>query len=68
MVGGAPTTPVDLYAAGHLDVLFDLAAGQRSPEAAMDAADPRWRDKYRSDWEVGTAEDGQPYIRLKPGR
>jgi hypothetical protein len=68
IVGGAPTTPIDLYAAGHLDGVFDLAAGQCSPEAALDTADQGWREKYRSDWEIDTAEDGQPYIRPKPGR
>jgi hypothetical protein len=68
IVGDAPTTPADLYAAGHLDVVFDFAARQCSPEAALDAGDPVWRTKYLSDWEVGTAEDGQPYVRPKPGR
>ena len=68
IVGDAPTTPIELYAAGHLDVMFDLAADQCSPEAALDAAIPDWRERYRSDWEVGTAEDGQPFIRPNPGR
>lgn len=68
IVGGAPTTPIDLYAVGHLDVVYDLAAEQCSPEAVLDTAEPGWREKYRSDWKVGTAEDGQPYIRPKTGR
>ncbi|MDQ6840194.1 MAG: helix-turn-helix domain-containing protein [Actinomycetota bacterium] len=68
IIGAAPITPVDLYAAGHLDVVFDLAAEQCSPEEALDATNPGWRETYRSDWEVGMAEDGQPYIRPKPGR
>ena len=66
IVAGAPTTRIDLYAAGLLEIVFDLAAGKCSPEAAMDAADPGWRDRYRSDWEVVDGEDGQPVIRHKP--
>lgn len=64
----APTTSIDLYAAGHLDVVYDLAAGHCSPEDALDATDSGWREKYRSDWEVATAADNQPYIRPKNGR
>lgn len=63
--GDAPITPIDLYAADHLDTVFDLAAEHFTPEDALDQAVPGWRDKYRSDWEVDTADDGQPYIRLK---
>ena len=63
--GDAPTTSIDLYAAGQLNVVFDLATGNYSPEAALDIAEPGWRERYRSEWEVGTAEDGQPYIRPK---
>jgi transcriptional regulator with XRE-family HTH domain len=68
IVSDAPTTRVDLYAAGRLEVVFDLAANKCTPEAAMDSAEPGWRDRYRSDWEVADAEDGQPVIRRKPGR
>lgn len=63
--GQAQTTPIDLYAADHLDTVFDLASEHCTPEEALDQAEPGWRDKHRSDWEVGTADDGQPYIRLK---
>ena len=63
--GDAPTTPIDLYAAGYLDTIFDLASEHCTPEEALDQAEPGWREKYRSDWEVGTAEDGEPYIRLR---
>lgn len=66
VVEGAPTTRIDLYAAGHLDVVLDLATQHCTPEAAMDAAEPGWRDRYRSDWETAIGADGQPYIRLKP--
>ncbi len=55
----APTTPIDLYAAGHLDAAFDLASEHLTPEGVLDQTEPGWRDKYRSDWEVDTADDGQ---------
>jgi hypothetical protein len=48
-----------------LDIVFDLAAGNRAPEAALDIAEPGWRERYRSDWDVAMAKDGQPYIRSK---
>jgi hypothetical protein len=64
----APTTAIDLYAAGHVDIAFDLATGNRSSDSALDAVAPNWRERYRSEWEVGTAEDGQPYIRPKTGQ
>lgn len=54
---GAPTTGIDLYAAGNLDILYDLAAEHCSPEEALDAYEPGWREKHRSDWEVAMAED-----------
>src|ERR1700728_1586662 len=63
--GDAPTTPCDVFAAGYLDTIFDLASEHCTPEEALDQAEPGWREKSRSDWEVGTAEDGEPYIRLR---
>jgi hypothetical protein len=66
--GSAPTTAIDLYAAGQLNIVFDLATGNTAPEAALDLTDPGWRERYRSDWEVATADDGQPYLRPKTAR
>jgi len=65
---GAPTTRIDLFASGQLDVVFDLATQNCTPEAAMDVAEPGWRERYKSDWEVAAAPDGQPYIGVKPDR
>ncbi len=63
----APVTPIDLYASGHLSVVHDLAAGHRTSDAALDEVAPGWRERYRTAWEVSTADDGQPYIRLNDG-
>lgn len=68
IVGDAPLTPIDLYAAGQLEVIHDLAAEKITPEAALDAADPDWRNRYRSEWEVATGEDGERFVRPKTRR
>lgn len=68
IVGAAPLTPIDLYEAGNLNVVYKLAADKITPEAALDEIDPQWRERYRSDWEVATADDGERYIRLKTER
>jgi hypothetical protein len=60
--GGAPTTSVDLYAEGQLSILFEFATGHVGPEAALDAAQPGWRERFRSDWRVVVDEDGERYI------
>ncbi len=65
---GVPTSRIDLYAIGHLDVVFDLATGNCSPEEALDIIEPGWRGRERSEWEVATADDGQPYIRSHADR
>lgn len=62
ITAGAPTTSIDLYAEGHLGVLFEFATGHRSPEATLDAAQPGWRDRFRSDWQVLVDEDGEHYV------
>jgi hypothetical protein len=61
----APTTALDLYADGHYQVIFDLATGNITPDTALDSVQPDWRERFRSDWEVGVADDGEPYIRPK---
>jgi hypothetical protein len=47
--GGAPTTSIDPYAEGQLSVLFDFATGPTGPEAALDVAQPGWRERFCSD-------------------
>lgn len=54
----APVTPIDLYAAGRADLVFDYASEHPDPERLMDEFDPQWREHYRSDFDVVTASDG----------
>lgn len=67
VTGSAPVTKIDLYAAGQLDVIFDLASSHCTPEQALDTAEPNWRERYRSDWEVAVGDDGERYIRPTTG-
>ena len=58
----APTTSIDLYIDGQLAVVFDFATGHLGPDAALDLAQPGWRERFHSDWQVVVGEDGQRYI------
>jgi transcriptional regulator with XRE-family HTH domain len=59
----APLTGIDLYTQGQLLTIFDLASEHITPDQALDTADPGWRERYQSDFEVFRAGDGQPAIR-----
>lgn len=63
IAGGVPLNGIDLYSEGHLVTIFDLASEHITPDQALDQADPGWRDRYHSDYEVFRAGDGQPAIR-----
>jgi hypothetical protein len=58
-------TPLDLYAEGRMEILFDHASGHSDPQQLLDAYDPAWRDHFRSDFEVVKAADGEMAIRPK---
>lgn len=60
---GAPLTAIDLAAAGRLPDIVDVAASHSTGEAVLDLWQPGWRDKFRSEYEVFEAADGQPGIR-----
>jgi hypothetical protein len=63
LVPGPPLTGVDLAASGRLTDLMDLAAQQARPEDVLDNWQPGWRERYRSDFEVFHAPDGELGIR-----
>ncbi|MGH3870042.1 MAG: hypothetical protein ACRDSR_00765 [Pseudonocardiaceae bacterium] len=62
---GVPVTPVDLWARGRSDLVLDFASGHTDSEQLLTNGDPQWRDRYRSDFEVFHAADGQRSIRPK---
>lgn len=65
LVRGVPVTPIDLYAADQVPIVFDFASGHSDPEALLTEFDPAWRERYRSDFEVFEAGDGNLSIRPK---
>ncbi len=60
-----PLTPIDLYVEGRLDVLLDHASGHSDPEQLLSSYDPAWRERFRSEFEVFKAADGELAIRPK---
>ena len=65
LVASAPVTPLDLYAAERVDLVFEFASGHADPEALLAEFDPDWRERYRSGFEVFQASDGQRSIQMK---
>jgi len=66
---GAPIRPMDLYAAGRVDLLLDWASRTvQEPAALLSAFDPGWRERYHSEYEVFEAADGDLAIRAKEHR
>jgi len=65
----APIRPMDLYAAGRVDLVLDWASRTvHDPAALLSAFDPDWRERYHSDFEVFQAADGDLAIRAKGHR
>ncbi|MDO4259277.1 MAG: hypothetical protein Q4C87_07135 [Actinomycetaceae bacterium] len=61
----APVTPIILYAAQRVDLIFEFASGHVDPEALLSEFEPDWRERYRSDFELFEAGNGLRSIRLK---
>ncbi len=62
IVVGYPITPLDLYAAGLVHLVFQLASGNADAEAVLTAFDADWRQTYRSEFEVFEV-DGERALR-----
>lgn len=58
-----PVTGIDLGADGRFEDLLDLAAGHATPEDVLNRWQPNWRERYRSEFEVFEATDGELGIR-----
>jgi len=66
LVSGVPVTGLDLLAEDRIDLLLRWAAhAEANPEDLLEEFDPTLRDKYTSEYEVFTAEDGLPGIRFR---
>ena len=70
LVPDAPVTAIDLAAAGRLQEVVEIAAGHSTGEEVLDRLQPGWRERYRSDFEVFEAPDGElgtrPVTRERP--
>lgn len=64
LVPSAPITGIDMVADGHYAEVFDLAAEHTTAEDVLDQYRPDWRERYRSDFEVFEAPDGELGIRF----
>jgi DNA-binding transcriptional regulator YiaG len=60
-----PVTPLDLYASGQHRLVFEYSSGHLDPEQVLTEFNPGWRERYRSDFEVYRAGDGELSIRPK---
>lgn len=65
LLQGVPVTPIDLWAAGRKELVFEHASQHSDPESTLTAFDTDWRETYRSDFEVYTDIDGKRSIRPK---
>ncbi|MCX5601603.1 hypothetical protein OOK29_25975 [Streptomyces phaeochromogenes] len=61
----APVTPIDLHADGWTDLVLEHASGHGDVEQILTTYDPKWRERFRSDFEVYTDVDGGMSIRPK---
>lgn len=64
IVQSAPLTKIDLAIAHRYQDIADLASSQRSGEQVLDDWRPDWRERYRSQFEVFEASDGELSIRF----
>jgi hypothetical protein len=70
LASAAPVTAIDLAAAGLFQEVIEIAAYHSTGEDVLDRAQPGWRERYRSDYEVFEAPDGElgtrPVTRKRP--
>ncbi len=65
VVDGYTVRHIDLYEGGRPILLLDIADMRLSEEEALEQFDPAWRERYRSEFEVFEAGDGNMSIRKK---
>ncbi len=65
VVDGYTVRNMDLYEAGRPDLLLDVVGFRQRETSALDLFNPDWRTRYRSDFEVFEAGDGNLTIRKR---
>ena len=63
-LGGSSLTGIDVYATGRVADLTEFAAQHIGGSELLDRTIPEWRQELESPFEVFTADDGGPAIRL----
>lgn len=64
-IGGTTLTGIDAYCAGEELVLLQHAAGHVTSDELLDRLDPTWRSTVDDRFEIITADDGEPMIRMR---
>lgn len=64
LLPNVPVTPIDVYAAGRTDLVFDLAKAKIGPITLMDRFDPEWRERYRTDFALVRMSDGNRSLQM----
>lgn len=62
VLGRSDVSRFDVYLAGHMTKLVDLATGRCTGEALLDEAAPGWRDRTSANSSIIWHEDGTPSI------
>lgn len=65
MVDGYTVRHMDLYEGHRPDLLLDVVDLRLTERAVLDLFDPEWRERYRSDFQVFEASDGNLSIRKR---
>lgn len=65
IIDEAPVTPIDLWASGNQQLVFEHARLEVDPLTTMDSFDSNWRETYRSEFETFRAGDGDLSIRMR---
>jgi hypothetical protein len=58
-------TPVEMYRLGREDLVLDWAGQRLTATQVLDSADPSWRERAPSPYEVFLDDDGEPALRRR---
>jgi len=59
-----PVTPIHLWISGRPQLFFDYGTRHATADATLDALDPEWRDRYRTDVRPFRDADGNLGLRI----
>ena len=60
-----PVTPIDLWITGSPQLFFEYGTRHATAGSTLDALDPEWRDRYRTDVETFRDADGRLSLRKR---